>query len=632
MTDFKLELKYIWIGAFKALKNFEFNFCHSGEHTFSYDGSEIHFIENPSPPLGFGKNVTSITTIVGKNGSGKSSFCEIVLASVATLQRSSFGANYKFDGIVCYGDTIFIQKNLPVTNTEELKKAGYEIILFNDSPFQELRTQDWADTFVRDGFIYYSNFLDERNDQDEYNLTNISTTWLLQHDWGSPYPIGAVKNDRGDRNKQDPYSQMESYVIQENYRYLRFILEFPEFTPFIGNYRYIALDLTYSGNNKFINRSEYDDTIRILSDFELEILRLIEHSDKNDYKKKILIDQNKFKESRHQFYKLNLLYVIYNTDKPIMDSDSVRAFLYENKIPRFFNESVNQLLDLHLELIESGNYLDEYQASDYEHWFKNTHHYRFYILQRMYIPLHAENREKFKRFMALEEIVLDSEKYSERRISNYQLTPDLSTGESSYLSLFSRIYDTIRKHKKGYDERSKLILFIDEAEVGFHPDWSKQLIKKLLHFLNDPFNPYQIQLILTTHSPYLLSDLPKYNVRRFYKESDGLPQLLPSYVETFGANIYDLLSDNFFMQDGFIGDFAQEKIDACFDLLQNDAELKSQEREYVEKIIDITGEPLIKRQLVQLYDEKFKTKKELDFLDEQIARLIKLKEEREKND
>ena len=68
----ELELKYIWIGEFRALKNFELNFCHSGEHVFSYDGSKLSITENKNSPLDFGQNVSSITTIVGKNGSGKS--------------------------------------------------------------------------------------------------------------------------------------------------------------------------------------------------------------------------------------------------------------------------------------------------------------------------------------------------------------------------------------------------------------------------------------------------------------------------------------------------------------------------------------------------------------------------------
>ena len=97
--NLELELKFIWIKEFRVLRDFNFNFCHSGEHNFSYEENKIFIQDNSSGPLTFGDKISSITTIAGKNGSGKSTFCEIVLASVATLQNGSLGINYFFNGI-----------------------------------------------------------------------------------------------------------------------------------------------------------------------------------------------------------------------------------------------------------------------------------------------------------------------------------------------------------------------------------------------------------------------------------------------------------------------------------------------------------------------------------------------------
>ena len=57
------------------------------------------------------------------------------------------------------------------------------------------------------------------------------------------------------------------------------------------------------------------------------------------------------------------------------------------------------------------------------------------------------------------------------------------------------------------------MIFLDEAEIGFHPEWQLEYFEFILDFLNalseakiltDP-----VQIVITTHSPVLLSDIPK---------------------------------------------------------------------------------------------------------------------------
>lgn len=99
-------------------------------------------------------------------------------------------------------------------------------------------------------------------------------------------------------------------------------------------------------------------------------------------------------------------------------------------------------------------------------------------------------------------------------------------------------------------------LVIDEVEICFHPEYQRTFLRNLLRLLNRlEFNRGErcINILLTTHSPFLLSDIPDSHIL-YMTQDDELP-----IGKTFGANIYDLLNQQFFMNNT-IGEFAAEKI------------------------------------------------------------------------
>ena len=136
---------------------------------------------------------------------------------------------------------------------------------------------------------------------------------------------------------------------------------------------------------------------------------------------------------------------------------------------------------------------------------------------------------------------------------------DLSTGETDLILLVSLLYEEIKNNKLN-------LILLDEIETFFHPNWSK----KIMNILISEIKKDNIHLILTTHSPFLLSDIPKQNIIFLdtYKEDEGVQKKgnckvvdgLKEKKQTFGANIHTLLSDSFFMEDGLMGEFAKGKI------------------------------------------------------------------------
>ncbi len=152
--------------------------------------------------------------------------------------------------------------------------------------------------------------------------------------------------------------------------------------------------------------------------------------------------------------------------------------------------------------------------------------------------------------------------------------------------------------------RDNLIFLFDEPELALHPNWQKQYLHEVITLCQKMKKEYQF--IFTTHSPFLLSDIPKQNIIFLDKDENGnclIVDGLKEKKQTFGANIHTLLSDSFFMEDGLMGEFAKSKIDKVIKLL-NQERLHEDELKYCEQIISIIGEPIIKSQLQRMLDSK----------------------------
>ena len=72
-----------------------------------------------------------------------------------------------------------------------------------------------------------------------------------------------------------------------------------------------------------------------------------------------------------------------------------------------------------------------------------------------------------------------------------------------------------------------------------------------------------IHIMFSTHSPFILSDIPMQNILGMDK---GKPASLKNISNTFCANVYDILTSGFFMKR-FVGEFAERKVDETIRLL-----------------------------------------------------------------
>jgi len=158
----------------------------------------------------------------------------------------------------------------------------------------------------------------------------------------------------------------------------------------------------------------------------------------------------------------------------------------------------------------------------------------------------------------------------------------LSFGELQLMRIIVKLNNTIKEIEKR-NKFKDIILLLDELELGLHPNWQKNLINNLIQIKSN----IKLHFILTSHSPFLLSDIPNQNIIFLDTDENGnciVVDGLKEKKETFGANIHTLLSDSFFMEDGLMGEFAKSKINEIIEF--HNIVSKGRHKECLKKIYE----------------------------------------------
>lgn len=96
-------------------------------------------------------------------------------------------------------------------------------------------------------------------------------------------------------------------------------------------------------------------------------------------------------------------------------------------------------------------------------------------------------------------------------------------------------------------------LVLEEVELYYHPELQRQLIKNILDGIKQANlrNIKWISICLVTHSPFVLSDIPSNNVLALRKDGGDV-----SKIPCFASNIHEMLKQSFFLKHGTTGDLA----------------------------------------------------------------------------
>lgn len=215
----------------------------------------------------------------------------------------------------------------------------------------------------------------------------------------------------------------------------------------------------------------------------------------------------------------------------------------------------------------------------------------------------------------------------------------LSSGEKQKIYAISSIIYHLQNIESVHRGNSKNIkynyvnLILDEIELYFHPDMQRTFISDLLKDIQQKCafdNITGLNILLVTHSPFILSDILKSNILYLDDKKINTDEL----HNTFGANIHTLLDNSFFMENGLMGKYSKNQIEYILNKLNNhkneigkqkdeqnnDNLIDKLEQYRIKQIVANIGEPFLKKKIFDMYFSLFDEKRN------EIAML-----EREKN-
>ncbi len=556
--------------------------------------------------------ITNISSIVGTNGSGKTT---IIRESIKAL-----GANPKL-GFSLWED--------------ELKKV-YAVNYYYQS-IQISNNKEFTITHKRKDFkaIYYSPHLDHKTrttgidiSADRYlveDLSNLDVTFDAGRRVEIEERLKRKNIERFMKFQNSEYSNLisDSYgLLTDNLfrvTFTRHKIDATEDELFFHNtpndFRNFLKDLylnirsEYKAINRKVsseeNRFEMNKELMknlILMDLFCLLVSLMEQE--NTYLKeghftikdaKLIRKQTENLKAveKFKFWLSNYYYSKYDK-KPLPDEEviSILEFLYDYLDNQKWNDELRKF-----DWKSQSLYLNEENLKT----FLSLNQRLILSLPKYYSSIPQDKQQIFEDLNHLQ--IFANFEFADRK---------LSSGETAMLNLFSRIFDFFDRkilHTQTTYKYDYYILFLDEADLGFHPEWKRSFVTSLINFCSPFFKKVsaKVQIVFSTHDPISLSDIPNMNITYLKKLEDNSFKLFKKDdpdrpKNSFAANITDLLSDSFFMKNGLVGDFAKSKIEKTIKWLNGD---ENNNKIYYKKLINQIDEPLLKYKLDQMYFEKF---------------------------
>ncbi len=527
-------LCYVYIHEYKCNRDIELNIDSRYSSHFDKDTGTLSIKNIDNFPENFwGRGIHSVAAIVGDNGVGKSTALEFILTAIVD------GANAnEVNGILVYekGEELYVYgKDVKSIsgNAKRLKKPEKLLCLYYNGQFQP-----------------YESMHNLRN-AELAGSYNISDSYLLIKD------VQNYSNTEGHFLNQSIYSHLAQFKAKNNFRIclmlankhlyekiahffkLKYIL-FCENQSGIYALKY-GIQRSYSGLTKPEPRLTHHD---------IKQRALAGHIYNNflNLSCNIGVADERF---------LNALTIWQKSmvdDKPVLSQfkDYIQCLVSEQDIKSALLkvycalEKLDNLAEFKDNIQNGYYYLDV--AKDYEKIMDlcNILEKSGYLVAQFFDMVYAQS-----------------------------LTSDtiLSSGENNLLNLFSRLYFAIQKDTEKFANlNSPALLILDEAEIAFHPEWQRRYLQLIISFLQEMMvRPgLKFQILISTHSPILLSDIPECCVNFLHKGNDGVVRNLhfPEYG-SFAANVFEQYRTSFFMKDGLVGAFAAEKIKSLLEKIHN---------------------------------------------------------------
>ena len=571
-----MELVYLWVKKYKNIENQGFSFnpefnCKYGNKPKKNDIKDYINI--------FPDNI-KITTIVGENGSGKSNILE-ALVSLFDEKGIPIDADYH----IC---AIFYDKDSDDYYSKDINCAFCMPL--------STRMDDMVNNLLKDkkSFLLHYNYTLDFLDNDEHNI-RFNEMYHKKDSYDKPILLQPDKsNNKIHLNIIDYLAtrDMFEFVFKEDFPFEN-IEKFFKPEKFKLSFHFSYIHGESKPNDDFSNNTSLFDYIKARS--------LNGNLNIHDYH-----NPHGIEYYSPNFNGITRDGLILLTQFYILKKSMKKANLIIKEDLKVSLNVLNTNFDTALSIIENNSF---------EELFSSAHYYEIYKIKDSFkfIEFLKEQEENFQ-LTDEKDLIIKNQKliknlapwitidvFNDKDVS----LSELSYGQKFMIRFLYSLLNQLR-NLNSHLEYEDIILLLDEVENGLHPQWQKEFIKLLTDVLSSFLAQYpkrfRFNIILTSHSPFIISDLPKENII-FLKDGENVSK--STNINPFGANIHTLLSHGFFMKDGLIGEFAKGKIQSIIkyykeiekkEILEADkVEYKTKKQKEFWQIQSIIGDDYLKQ-------------------------------------
>lgn len=568
---------------------------------FIFNEKKIKIKKTPNKNMEsfFGSNISNVSAIIGRNGVGKST-----ILNMLGLQRLDHNDLYRNDGTIWFclyhiqDNDFAIEGVAPVSffdTSIQHHKDGYFAYILNDSDGEliyDCKLQDYEEDFQNSTVVLYNPTSKVRNKfEREYGNHGFKRAYI---------------------------NQKSSYLYQflcDDFNYFgvdkesRFLLKVP--TAFKNNRSNAGARLKLFEDKDFYTDDFFFPGFKnqpliedIKKKFILHIIEIII----NDYFVNAIkptnlefLDEPIEKDKADLF--LKKIGDVYSDD--MLDYEKIKSYLM--RIMSTFQNVAQNIIGVNEETNwpEIVRVLNSFPKG----WFSRKGHY--YLLS---VPcIHKD-------FSAEASFLMDEMDKSNFVTSVHPEPPLMSSGQQALAFKISAIHAELTFQITSQHVRN-VILLIDEYEEHLHPEWARLFFCYLIKLIGRFKESVTVQIIIATHSPYIISDLPKENVIKISHTKNK--RVIEDCHFGFGSNIYDIICDNFFLNNT-MGEFAYDKINSMIVTLNDDSEISDIQYNEFQYLVSIIDDVYLKSHLQGLIDAKIPSSvipSEIAILKKRLAKL-----------
>lgn len=632
-------------------------------------------------PQFFGKNI-SVSAIVGKNGAGKSSLLELLFRMVnnfgymlgANVRKNKKGSKY-----VKYVDGIYADLKYRIDDELVILKCRYDKVLYSyeGKTFCLFDSLDAKDTFGQER--PRADMEEEAQEIDvvsmdaalrielckhfffsvvtNYSLQSYNSNDYLDEEALGHHYVDDIGIDKNDSWLDGVFHKNDGYLVPISLNPERYkgFFDLQKETDLTSSRLEILLIEAKRRNINFIDNYELDDIEYSFSwDYIANKVSLEKDSIKDEYELRsairliaedshsvlaILLERYGFHvdDSENLLFYVGIAYLFYKTHsiaasypifgapKQMVNVEHLDEICHDEdtivQYASFIKQLIHDKSHLTTKLRKTLNFMKALvNGQNLEESFSYYRDYTHFVGEVLSKRPSLEDR------MAILPPPFFKAKVYLRQIDTGKrmLYSKLSSGERQYLFTFSALLYHVFNIKMTPVNRPHYRLanlMLDEVEICFHPEYQRTLVYRLIELLRQFRLNYRfsINIILTTHSPFILSDIPKSNVL-YLENGKSVGETI--YKDTFGANVNDILHQSFFLKKGFMGEFARDKIQSVIDFFNSKNSSKWTKESSLEFIEKVVSEPILQRQLRSLYEKRYDLRdNKIEKLESEIERL-----------